>query len=225
MQREHSLLRALIAVSLVLLAAMTAVVWYGPPSRHGDHVHTRIDVVFYRGGRVQVAMPTVATKKIAMTPLPQLSPRHPAPTPPPRRSLRPPEPLPPPLPPSRAAQAHHHHRHNQLPSDAFRTHVDAYFRGRSVTNYNPFAQRSCTAVIHMSTNKPAIMLLHKNPLIPWQNQGSWVPSKRIYHVDDYIDYFNKVTCTYLSSTPTAILSHRTHIKAHTVFTSPSFATN
>jgi hypothetical protein len=92
-------------------------------------------------------------------------------------------------------------------SAIFVRHIDAYFQGRDVASYNPFAPTECDGVIHLTDSGTPGRLLHRTGHAPWTRPGTWVTAKKAYHVDDYLHYFDKVSCDLRTcSTVPSILS-------------------
>ena len=86
-------------------------------------------------------------------------------------------------------------------SATFVRHIDAYFHGRDVASYNPFAPMECDGVIHLTDSGTPGRLLHRRGPSPWTQPGTWVVTEKAYHVDDYLHYFDKVTARRVCSAP------------------------
>ena len=88
-------------------------------------------------------------------------------------------------------EVHVTHTHHRV-SNVFVHHMDAYFQGRRVEDYNPFAPMDCDGAIKLGVGAPG-RLLHRRGPSPWTEPGTWVASTKAYHVDDYLHYFEKAS--------------------------------
>ena len=90
---------------------------------------------------------------------------------------------------------------NHKVSAIFVRHIDAYFQNRDVASYNPFAPTECDGVIHLTNSGTPGRLLHRTGRAPSTRPGTWVTAKKSYHVDDYLHYFDKVSCDLRTHVP------------------------